>query len=86
MFISVYAIIMMFIMTAIVEYVPPIFFSNFLAPICRTHIENSMANVNVNKTDDNPVANPDSNTSVQNIIPVFRGDDMTQFDNFLYHA
>ena len=49
-----YAIIAMLMITAVVAYVLPIFFSNFLSPICIIHIANS------NNTDklSNVVARP----------------------------
>ncbi len=69
-----------------VAYVPPIFFSNFVVPICKIQIAKSIAKVNVINTDEKPVARPDNNTNVLNIIPQLRGDDITQSVNFLYHV
>ena len=55
-------------MTAILAYVPPMLVVNFFIPDCNAQITNSIAKVNVSRTDENPVTRPDNSVNAVNVM------------------
>ena len=75
----------MFVMTAILAYVPPMLVVNFFIPDCNAQITNSIAKVNVSRTDENPVTSPDNSVNAVNVMAAFFALDKIQSVSFLYH-
>lgn len=69
----------MFIIIAVVAYVPPMFLINFLAPICIAQMPKINARQNVNNTELKPKKNADVNVTVTYDAIVFVGRARIQF-------
>jgi hypothetical protein len=75
----------MLIITAHVEYVPPMRFANSLGLLRMVQIENIIADANVNNTDENPKNTPDATVIMQNANAVATGFERILVVNWLYH-
>lgn len=75
----------MFIITATVEYLFFILYSNFLLPIFNVHIPNISVNVNVNNIGVKPIKNPERAVIKTNMDIVFILSDIVHFINLEYH-